>query len=185
MVIILGHHAVYLRLPSQDPTSKVHRIKVDDLHQDLLAEKDKPLYSKCKLGILEYGPEWEGETAQEVHMISEGLERFAAQRPEAYMEVVSGKIEEQLWSHLPPAPPVHLPGPSGASSDSGDDQVMPPPPIIVPDPQWEWRILMQLLPLHLWKPTLKMPKKPYRCQKTWARILLRKISLWMKKLPHS
>ena len=219
VVIILGLHAVYLRLPSQDPTSKVHRIKVDDLHRDLLAEKDKPLYSKYKLGILEYGPEWEGETEQEVRMISEGLERFAAGRPEAYIEVVNGKIEEQLWSHLPPVPPVHLPDrPSGASSDSGDDQVMPPPSIIVPDPkknvatvwahshtrlpkgtepravkknlitqvlQWEWRILMQLLPLHLWKPMLKMPKKPYRCQKTWARILLRKTSLRMKKLPQS
>jgi hypothetical protein len=136
VVIILGLHAVYLRLPSQDPTSKVHRIKVDDLHRDLLAEKDKPLYSKYKLGILEYGPEWEGETEQEVRMISEGLERFAAGRPEAYIEVVNGKIEEQLWSHLPPVPPVHLPDrPSGASSDSGDDQVMPPPSIIVPDPK--------------------------------------------------
>ena len=99
-------------------------------------KRDKPLYSKYKLGILEYGPEWEGETEQEVRMISEGLERFAAGRPEAYIEVVNGKIEEQLWSHLPPVPPVHLPDrPSGALSDSGDDQVMPPPSIIVPDPK--------------------------------------------------
>ena len=136
VVIILGQHAMYLRLPSQDSRATVHRIKVDDLHRDLLAEKDKPLYSKYKLGILEYGPEWEGETEQEARMISEGLERFAAGRPEAYIEVVNGKIEEQLWSHLPPVPPVHLPDrPSGASSDSGDDQVMPPPSIIVPDPK--------------------------------------------------
>ena len=48
VVLLIGQHAVYLRLPSQDPEGKVHRIKVDDLHQDLLAEKDKPLYSKYK-----------------------------------------------------------------------------------------------------------------------------------------
>ena len=40
--VVLGHQAVYMRLPSQDPSAKIHRIKVDDLHQDLLAEKDKP-----------------------------------------------------------------------------------------------------------------------------------------------
>ena len=57
VVLLIGQHAVYLRLPSQDPEGKVHRIKVDDLHKDLLAEKDKPLYSKYKLGIVEYGPQ--------------------------------------------------------------------------------------------------------------------------------
>lgn len=119
MIIILGQHAVYLRLPSHDPSSKVHRIKDDNLQQDLLAEKDKPLYSKYELGILEYGPEWEQETAREVCMISEGLERFAAGRPEAYIETVIANIEEQLWSHLPLVPPVCLPDrPADASSDS-------------------------------------------------------------------
>ena len=58
---VLGVEA-FLRLPSQDPEGKVHRIKVDDLHKDLLAEKDKPLYSKYKLGIVEYGPQWEEES---------------------------------------------------------------------------------------------------------------------------
>ena len=57
LLLLIGQHAVYLRLPSQDPEGKVHRIKVDDLHKDLLAEKDNPLYSKYKLGIVEYGPQ--------------------------------------------------------------------------------------------------------------------------------
>ena len=29
VVFLFGHKAVYLRLPSQDPAAKVHRIKVD------------------------------------------------------------------------------------------------------------------------------------------------------------
>ena len=44
------------------------------MHKDLLAEKDKPLYSKYKLGIVEYGPQWEEETQREVSMISIGME---------------------------------------------------------------------------------------------------------------
>ena len=45
VVLLVGQRAVYLRLPDQDLAAKVHRIKADDLHKDLLAEKDKPLYS--------------------------------------------------------------------------------------------------------------------------------------------
>ena len=70
----------------------LHRIKVDDLHKDLLSEKDKPLYSnKYKLGIMEHGPEWQDETAREVRMISAGMEKFAAGRPEAYIAAVNGE----------------------------------------------------------------------------------------------
>ena len=74
VVLLIGQHALYLRLPDQDPAAKVHRIKVDELHKDLLAEKDKPLYSKYKLGIVEYGPRWEEETQREVRVISRGME---------------------------------------------------------------------------------------------------------------
>ncbi|CAK9010960.1 unnamed protein product [Durusdinium trenchii] len=91
VVIVLGQHAMYLRLPSQDSRATVHRIKVDDLHKDLLSEKDKPLYSKYKLGIMEHGPEWQDETAREVRMISAGMEKFAAGRPEAYIAAVNGE----------------------------------------------------------------------------------------------
>jgi hypothetical protein len=83
VVLLVGQHALYLRLPDQDPAAKVHRIKVDALHKALLAEKDKPLYSKYKLGIVEYGPHWEEETQREVRG---GMEKFAAGRPEVYIK---------------------------------------------------------------------------------------------------
>ena len=69
---------------------------MDDLHKDLLAEKDKPLYSKYKLGIVEYGPQWEEETQREVSMISIGMEKFAAGRPEAYIKYANEEIESCL-----------------------------------------------------------------------------------------
>ena len=96
VVLLVGQHAVYLRLPNQDPEAPVHRIQVDELHKDLLSEKDKPPYSKYKLGIVEYGPQWEQETQQEVRTISLGMEKFAAGRPEVYIKDANEKIEAEL-----------------------------------------------------------------------------------------
>ena len=128
VVIILGQHAMYLRLPSQDSRATVHRIKVDDLHKDLLSEKDKPLYSKYKLGIMEHGPEWQ---AREVRMISAGVEKFAAGRPEAYIAAVNGEIEEQLIARLPR---LCLPN-KEVDSSSDQENVLPSPPVMVPNPE--------------------------------------------------
>ena len=131
VVLLIGQHALYLRLPDQDPAAKVHRIKVDDLHKDLLAEKDKPLYSKYKLGIVEYGPRWEEETQREVRVISRGMEKFAAGRPEVYIKYANDEIESKLYAALPP---VRLPDRERASSSDEEPVVLPPPPIIVPNP---------------------------------------------------
>ena len=126
VVIVFGHHAMYLRLPSQDPGAKVHRIAVDELHRDLLAEKDKPLYSKYKLGIVEHGANWQEEVDKEVRMISDGMTKFAAGRPEAYISDINAAIEAELYRHLPMR---FLPASPGASG-SEDEPVLPPPPII-------------------------------------------------------
>jgi hypothetical protein len=104
---------------------------VDDLHKDLLAEKDKPLYSKYKLGIVEYGPQWEEETQREVSMISIGMEKFAAGRPEAYIKYANEEIESRLYRALPP---VHLPDRGDRDSSSDEAPVLPPPPVIIPNP---------------------------------------------------
>ena len=120
---------MYLRLPSQDSRATVHRIKVDDLHKDLLSEKDKPLYSKYKLGIMEHGPEWQDETAREVRMISAGMEKFAPGRAEAYIAAVNGEIEEQLIARLPP---LRLPN-KEVDSSSDQEDVLPSPPVMVPN----------------------------------------------------
>ena len=131
VVLLIGQHALYLRLPDQDPAAKVHRIKEDELHKDLLAEKDKPLYSKYKLGIVEYGPRWEEETQREVRVISRGMEKFAAGRPEVYIKYANDEIESKLYAALPP---VRLPDRERASSSDEEPVVLPPPPIIVPNP---------------------------------------------------
>ena len=131
VVLLIGQHALYLRLPDQDPAAKVHRIKVDELHKDLLAEKDKPLYSKYTLGIVEYGPRWEEETQREVRVISRGMEKFAAGRPEVYIKYANDEIESKLYAALPP---VRLPDRERASSSDEEPVVLPPPPIIVPNP---------------------------------------------------
>ena len=106
----------------------LHRIKVDDLHKDLLSEKDKPLYSKYKLGIMEHGPEWQDETAREVRMISAGMEKFAPGRAEAYIAAVNGEIEEQLIARLPP---LRLPNKEVDSSSDQEDVL--PTPVMVPN----------------------------------------------------
>lgn len=52
IVFLFGAKALYLRLPSEHRDSVVHRIDFDALHQDLLADRDKPLYGKYKGGHL-------------------------------------------------------------------------------------------------------------------------------------
>ena len=130
VVIVLGQHAMYLRLPSQDSRATVHRIKVDDLYKDLLSEKDKPLYSKYTLGIMEHGPEWQDETAREVRVISAGMEKFAAGRPETYIAAVNGEMEEQLIARLLP---LRLPN-KEIDSSSDQEDVLPSPPVMAPNP---------------------------------------------------
>ena len=133
VVLLVGQHAVYLRLPNQDPEAPVHRIQVDELHKDLLSEKDKPLYSKYKLGIVEYGPQWEQETQQEVRTISLGMEKFAAGRPEVYIKDANEKIEAELWrARL--AQSVRLSDRPEGESSQEEETVLPPPPVIIPNP---------------------------------------------------
>ena len=133
VVLLVGQHAVYLRLPNQDPEAPVHRIQVDELHKDFLSEKDKPLYSKYKLGIVEYGPQWEQETQQEVRTISLGMEKFAAGRPEVYIKDANEKIEAELWrARL--AQSVRLSDRPEGESSQEEETVLPPPPVIIPNP---------------------------------------------------
>ena len=65
-------------------------------------QQPEPLYSKYKLGIVEYSPQWEEETQEEVRAISAGMEQFAAGRPEAYIKHANEEIEALLYAALPP-----------------------------------------------------------------------------------
>ena len=68
---------MYLRLPSERPDAIVHRISKGDIHKDLLAEKDKPLYNTYKNGLTVYGDSHASEVEREQAMIDERAECLA------------------------------------------------------------------------------------------------------------
>ena len=59
IVVMFGSHALYLRLPSERRDAIVHRICLEDVHLDLLGDRDKPLYGKYKGGTMETGPNFD------------------------------------------------------------------------------------------------------------------------------
>ena len=65
VVMVIGQHAMYLRLPNQDPDAIVHRIHTDDVHLDLFSPRDKPQYAKYKVGIEELPPTFAEDVALE------------------------------------------------------------------------------------------------------------------------
>jgi len=48
VVFIFGTFTLYLRLPSQHDSALIHRIQIQDLDKDLLAEHRKLFYGKYK-----------------------------------------------------------------------------------------------------------------------------------------
>ena len=69
IVFVFGKHALYLRMPSENPETPIHRITVEDVHLDLLSEKDKPHYNKYKQGKIERSPDYDGEVAKELELM--------------------------------------------------------------------------------------------------------------------
>ena len=92
-------------------------------------QQPEPLHSKYKLGIVEYSPQWETETQEDVRAISAGMEQFAAGRPEAYIKHANEEIEALLYAALPP---ICLSDKQGESSS--DELPFPPPPPITSRP---------------------------------------------------
>ena len=73
IVFLFGNQALYLRLPSEQRNAIVHRIDMDGLHQDLLSDRDKPLYGKYKGGTFETGPTFDADVLKEERMVEEGV----------------------------------------------------------------------------------------------------------------
>ena len=127
VVLVFGKNAVYLRLPNQDRDAVVHRILVDDLHLDLLSDRDKDFFAKYKLGIHEFPPTYEADVQIEKEMIQQGMEELRmAGRPESYLSIVNEKINAKLTRATLTATAVHLP-----ASPSTDEETRVP----VPDPE--------------------------------------------------
>lgn len=77
VVFVFGKSALYLRLPSQQDDAPIHRIKMDNVHQDLLASHDKLSYGKYKSGLLEKPSGYEDAIAKEQYMISESMTKYS------------------------------------------------------------------------------------------------------------
>ena len=75
---VFTESALYVRLPSAEQEAVIHRVVVDNVHKDLLAEKDKPLYGQYKCGMTVYGQDHEAEVRKEQVMIVESMEKLSS-----------------------------------------------------------------------------------------------------------
>lgn len=93
IIFVFTGTALYLRLPSEDKESIVHRICVDDLHKDLLADKDKPFYGKYKAGSMETGPSFDTDVGQEQRMLEQAISAMAEyEKVQDYIAFVDKRI---------------------------------------------------------------------------------------------
>lgn len=98
IIFVFTEHALYLRLPSVDKEAIVHRICVDDIHKDLLAEKDKPQNAKYKSGTLETGLMFDTELQQEQSLLDTAINKMAEyEKMEEYVHFVNGKVQDHLF----------------------------------------------------------------------------------------
>ncbi|CAJ1338255.1 unnamed protein product, partial [Effrenium voratum] len=99
IVMVFGQNGFYLRLrfPSPNYGALVHRIVADDVHKDLLATKDKPVYAAYKLGDMVKGSYYESEVEKEQKIIDEGMMKLQqAGRAQDYVERCNKDLKEAL-----------------------------------------------------------------------------------------
>ena len=104
---------LFIRFPSEKHDAIIHRVVVDNVHQDLLAAKDKAVYGQYKTGILTYGQDYEKEVGQEQEMIDASMAKLSSfERVHGYVH--HANAETQKWL----TPVRHLP----SSSESSDHE---------------------------------------------------------------
>lgn len=100
MIFLFTDSAMYFRLPSENKEAMVHRICLEDLHKDLLAEKDKPLYGKYKAGVLETGPDFDIDIQRKQTMLDTAITSMSEyERAQEYIHFVNGKLQDHLFRH--------------------------------------------------------------------------------------
>ena len=127
IVFMFGNHALYLRLPSAHRDAIVHRICLEDVHLDLLGERDKPLYGKYKGGTMETGSNFDAEILQEQEVLEEGFQKIAGyENLQDYVAYVNHKLQDKLLFRS-----AHVVPPSSCPStpEANMDVVCPVPPI--------------------------------------------------------
>ena len=133
IVFVFGKKALYLRMPSENPETPIHRITVEDIHLDLLSEKDKPYYNKYKQGKIERSPDYDGEVAKELELMDNAvaeLNGFA--KVDAFIKHWNEKIQDELFRRQTPRRVIEA---SESSQESHDLQPLAPVPVRLADPE--------------------------------------------------
>lgn len=130
IMLMFSENALYLRLPSANRDALVHRINIEDLHKDLLADRDKPLYGKYKDGAMETGPTFDADVEWEQTLIDRGIAEFSAYEDiKDYVAFANDQIQSKLLQSNARVLP-----PSASDSDEADAQILPPVPPIGTQP---------------------------------------------------
>lgn len=107
VVFVFGLSALYLRLPSQQDDAPIHRIQIQNLRKDVLADSDKVFYGKFKGGSIEKPPGFEEATEKEQSVIRQSMEVYGSfGKAEEYVSHANGEIEDLLL-HSDPKPSTH------------------------------------------------------------------------------
>eukprot|EP00438_Fugacium_kawagutii_P021628 Skav212212 [mRNA] locus=scaffold754:1020696:1022177:- [translate_table: standard] len=97
VVWVFGKSGLYLRLPSQQGDAPIHRINIEAIHRDLLADHDKLFYGKYKSGIMEKPSGYEDSVAKEQEMISQSMADYCSYASaQDYVTEVNGKLYDLL-----------------------------------------------------------------------------------------
>eukprot|EP00438_Fugacium_kawagutii_P012478 Skav236400 [mRNA] locus=scaffold1702:73948:75483:+ [translate_table: standard] len=102
VALVFGSFALYLRLPSQRDDAPIHRIQIQDLHKDILADRHKFYYGKYKGGALDKPDDFEADVEKEQAMIQESVSRYEQfDTVQDYVCQVNGELEDLLLRETP------------------------------------------------------------------------------------
>ena len=92
--LVFGASALYLCLPGQHDEAQIHRIQIDDVHKDVLAEHDKLSRGKYKGGTMEKPDGFDEAVEAEQDMIQRSMNRYSEfGKVQDYIAQVNGEIE--------------------------------------------------------------------------------------------
>ena len=148
VVFVFGASALYLRLPGQHDEAIIHRIQIDDVHKDVLAEHDKLSYGKYKGGTMEKTDGFDEAVEAEQDMIQRSMNRYSGfEKVQEYITQVNGEIEDLLLEHTPFPERAWLPSsPESESPQKPAPVYREPLPGTVPNRTGKFRIGKFLCP---------------------------------------
>jgi hypothetical protein len=102
VAFVFRKFALYIRLPSQQENAPIHRIQIQDLHRDLLADGDTCFYGKFKSGTMEKPPDFFAEAVEkEQSMIQQSMQAYSGfGKVQEYVSQVNGEIEDLIYCFM-------------------------------------------------------------------------------------